>query len=159
MATTTPGERGDGQLTPAEVAALLDGPMVARAAFVTPECAPYVVPLWQEWDGQAMWFIVRQRSAFVAYLRHNPRMAVSCARDGDGNPRVLLEGTGEIVAGPEPLAGAMLAMAERMAERYMGPRGPEYVRRTTDRPRYWLTLTPTRLTSWRGAEWAAKYRR
>lgn len=145
-------------LTPEEIADFLAGPIVARLALVTPAGAPYIVPLWQEWDGAAMWFIARERSAFIPALRANPRLAASCALDAAPSTRVLLEGTGEIVAGPAPLAGDVLAMARRMATRYLGERGPEYLEPTRDRPRYWLRLAPTRLTSWEGVEWAKRYR-
>ena len=36
------------------VAALLGGPITARLATVRPDGSPYVVPIWQQWDGQGM---------------------------------------------------------------------------------------------------------
>ena len=144
-------------LTPAEIDTFLAGPIVARVAMVTPDGAPYVMPLWQEWDGTAMWFVVRQRSAFVPFLRVNPRLAVSCALDAAPSTRVLLEGRVEFAAGPAPMDGEMLAIARRMATRYLGERGPEYLEPTRARPRYLLRLAPTRITSWEGVEWARHY--
>ena len=85
-------------LTPEQVDELLAGPIIARLATVKPNGAPYVVPVWQYWDGGAMFIIPREKSRFVEYVRNEPRVAVSCADDVDPeHPRVLIEGTVEVV--------------------------------------------------------------
>ena len=89
-------------LSQARIDALLAGPVTARLATVKPDGAPYVVPVWQYWDGTSMFIIPREKSRFVDHLRRDPRVAVSCADDVDpAHPRVLLEGSVEIVAGPK----------------------------------------------------------
>ncbi len=149
-----PDARG---LTKEEIGELLAGPITARLATVTPEGAPYVVPIWQYWDGEAMWMIPRERSAFVEHIRQEPRVCVSCADEGPGHARVTIQGTAQIVEGPAKMTGRMLDIANDMVRRYMGPGGLKYLGNTADRPRYLIKIDPTRLTSWRGGEWHPRY--
>ncbi|MBI2965586.1 MAG: pyridoxamine 5'-phosphate oxidase family protein [Chloroflexi bacterium] len=152
---TTPAARS---LTPQEVDAFLRTPVVARLATVRPDGAPYVVPVWQHWDGRALYVIPRAKSRFVDYVRHEPRVALSCADDVDpAHTRVLVEGKAEILEGPVVMAGQMLDIANEMARRYMGPDGPTYLARTARRPRYLIRIVPARITSWRGGEWHPRY--
>ena len=137
--------------------ALLASPVTARLATVKPDGAPYVVPVWQHWDGTSMFIIPREKSRFVDHLRGDPRVAVSCADDVDpAHPRVLLEGRVEIVAGPETMQGRMLEIATEMAQRYGGEAGLAYLRGTLDKPRYLLKLTPHTVTTWSGS-WHPRY--
>ncbi len=132
--------------------------VIARLATVKPDGAPYVVPIWQHWDGEAMWVIPRGKSAFVENIRHEPRVCVSCADDvNPAHTRVTIEGTAEIVEGPAPLVGRLKEIGEEMAVRYMGPDGPKYAGRTANRPRYLVKITPNRITSWQGSEWHRRY--
>lgn len=145
-------------LTTDEVDAFLRTPVIARLATVKADGAPHVVPVWEHWDGTALYVIPRERSSFVEHLRREPRVAVSCADDIDpAHARVLIEGVAEIVEGPAEMTGRMLEIANEMAERYMGPDGPRYLGRTSHRPRYLIRIMPTRITSWRGGEWHRRY--
>ena len=145
------------KLTPEQVAALLATPIIARLATVKPDGSPYVVPVWQHWDGEAMYIVPRARSRFVEYLRNEPRVAVSCADDVNAShSRVLIEGTAEIVVGPVLMEGRMLEIAREMAERYGGEGGLRYLDGTMDKPRYLVRVTPTRMTTWSGG-WHARY--
>ena len=69
------------KLTREQLSEFLATPVVARLATVKPDGGPYVVPVWQHWDGDAMYVIPRGRSRFVEHLRAEPRVAVSCADD------------------------------------------------------------------------------
>lgn len=144
-------------LTAAEIAEFLAGPIVARVASVDADGMPYITPVWQEWDGTSLWIVPRARSAWVEHIQHNPNLAVSCALDTSPYTRVLMRGQATLVAGPTPMDGACLAIANRMAVRYLGERGPEYLVPTYDRPRYLIQFTPTKLVSWEGVEWHEKY--
>ena len=144
-------------LTNDEIKEFLAGPIVARLAVVRSDGSPYVAPVWQEYDGQAIYFIPREKSAFVAHIQANPRIAISCALDVAPYTRVLFEGKAEIVEGPKPMEGQTLEIARRMAVRYLGEHGPEYLEPSRPRPRYLIKLTPEKVTSWEGVEWAAKY--
>ena len=127
-------------LTKAEIDDLLRRPIVSRLATVQPDGSPYVVPIWHYWDGEALWIIPRGRSAFVEHIRQEPRVFFSCAVDGDGNERVSIAGTAEIVEGPSKLAGRMMEIASEMGSRYVGPPGLEYIDRTANRPRYLVRI-------------------
>lgn len=144
-------------LTPEEIVEFLADPVVARVATVDEDGLPYITPVWEEWDGEALWIVPRERSVWVRHLQIHPQVAVSCALDNSPYTRVLMRGKAEIVAGPEPMQGKCLEVANRMAVRYLGERGPEYLVPTLDRPRYLIKFTPDKITSWEGVEWAEKY--
>lgn len=144
-------------LTPQEIEEFLAGPVIARVGSVDRNNVPYITPVWQEWDGEAMWIIPRERSAWVKHIQHNPNVAVSCAIDSGTYTRVLLHGKAEIVYGPGPMQGQCLEIAKRMSLRYLGERGPEYLEPTYDRPRYLVKIVPDSIISWDGVEWAKKY--
>jgi hypothetical protein len=55
------------------------------------------------------------------------------------------------------MAGLMLEIARRMAVRYLGEHGPEYLEPSQPRPRYLVKLAPEKITSWEGVEWHLKY--
>ena len=136
-------------LTPEQVAELLAGPIIARLATVKPDGAPYVVPVWEYWEDGAMYIIPREKSRFMEYIKNEPRVAVSCADDVDpDHPRVLIEGTAEIVEGPVKMTGKMLEIAREMVVRYAGEPGLAYLESTIDNPRYLLRITPEQMTSW-----------
>ncbi len=146
-----------GKLTSEEIDALLAQPIVARIATVKTGGAPHVAPVWQQWDGEAMWVIPRSRSSWLKNLSQDPRVCISCADDVDrGHPRVTIEGIAEVVEGPIGLVGRVKEIADEMAVRYMGPAGPGYAAKTASRLRYLVKITPTTITSWRG-EWHPRY--
>jgi len=145
-------------LTPEEVNEFLAGAIVARVATIDENGLPYITPMWQEWDGKVMWIIPRERTAWVQHIKKNPNIAVSCAMDGAPNRRVLFRGKAEIISGPAPMEGQCLEIGNRMALRYLGKHGPEYLIPTLDRPRYLIKFVPMETTTWDGVEWAAKYR-
>ncbi len=147
----------NGKLTPAEVREFLAGPVVARIATIDENGVPYVTPVWQEWDGEAFWIVPRQRSAWVAHIKKNPNVGISCAQDAGTYKRVTAQGKAEIVSGPAPMQGQCLDVANRMALRFLGERGPEYLVPTYDRPRYLVKIVPTKMLTWDGIEWASKY--
>jgi nitroimidazol reductase NimA-like FMN-containing flavoprotein (pyridoxamine 5'-phosphate oxidase superfamily) len=144
-------------LTPEEIKEFLAGPVVARIATIDENGLPYITPVWEEWDGEAMWIVPREKSAWVQHITKNPNVAISCAMDSGTYTRVLFRGKAEIFAGPEPMQGKCLEIANRMAVRYLGERGPEYLVPTLDRPRYLIKFVPTEMISWEGVEWAQKY--
>lgn len=140
-----------------EIKEFLAGPVVARVATVKPDGSPYVAPVWQEFDGEAIYFIPRERSAFVSHIKANPRVAISCALDTAPYTRVLFEGKAEILEGPSRVEGKVLEMGQRMSRRYLGEHGPEYLEPTRDRPRFLVRVIPDKITSWEGVEWHEKY--
>ena len=96
-----------------------------------------------------MYIIPREKSRFMEYVKNEPRVAVSCADDVDpDHPRVLIEGTAEIVEGPVKMTGKMLEIAREMVVRYAGEPGLAYLESTIDNPRYLLRITPEKMTTW-----------
>lgn len=146
------------KLTAEEIDHFLATPIIARLATVQPDGAPYVVPVWQHWDGTHMWIIPRSKARFIENIRHEPRVCVSCADDvNPEHTRVTVEGRAELAEGPVPLIGLTKEIADAMAVRYMGPEGPKYAEKTADRLRYLVRITPERITSWTGNEWHSRY--
>jgi len=90
-------------LTPEELTEFLAGPVVARIATVDEEGFPYVTPVWQEWDGEAMYIIPREKTVFVKHILKNPKVAISCAMDSGTYTRMLMRGVAEILSGPAPM--------------------------------------------------------
>lgn len=145
-------------LTADEITEFLAGPVVARVATVDADGFPYITPVWQEWDGESMYVVPREKTVFVKHLLHNPKVAVSCALDTGTYTRVMIRGHAEILFGPAPMEGLCLEVAQRMSVRYLGPHGPEYLEPTRDRPRYLIRIRPEhQLVTWDGVEWHQKY--
>lgn len=144
-------------LTPEEVAAFLAEAVVARVATIDEDGFPYITPVWEEWDGTHMWIVPREKSVWVQHIKKNPNVAISCADDASPYMRTLMRGKAEVVFGPAPMEGKCLEIANRMATRYLGERGPEYLIPTLDRPRYLIKFTPATTKTWVGVEWASKY--
>ena len=118
---------------------------------------PYVTPVWQEWDGDAMWIIPRAKTIFRAALASLPAL-LGILRPGQQSLYACaVSGRGGIVEGPALMHGEWLEIARRMAVRYLGERGPEYLEPSRVRPRYLVKITPEKTISWEGVEWAAKY--
>jgi general stress protein 26 len=153
-----------GKLSVEELQEFLHQPWNARLATVTPEGRPYVAPVWYAYEtAQGLFYVVgRERSAYVAHIRHNPAVALHIADD------VHLEHTRALVEGQATISKEAIApkddswlgdLVNDMARRYMGPDGPRYAARTFDRPRILITVTPQKIQSWTGGEWAERYRR
>jgi general stress protein 26 len=151
-----------GKLTAAELDEFLKQPWNARLATVTPAGRPYVAPVWYAYDGAlALFYVVgRQRSAYVEHLRHNPAVSLHIADDVHlEHTRALVEGYAVIrqdVIAPQDDAW-LGELVDDMARRYMGPDGPRYAAKTYDRPRVVITITPEKIQSWTGGEWAERY--
>ena len=48
-------------------------------------------------------------------------------------------------------------IASKMAVRYLGPNGPEYITASLNQPRWLFRCEPTVLKTWEGTGWAKKY--
>jgi general stress protein 26 len=151
-----------GKLTAAELDEFLRQPWNARLATVIPGGRPYVAPVWYTYDPDQNCFYVigRERSAYVEHIRHTSAVALHIADDVHlEHTRVLIEGNAVISKGSvAPEHDPWLReMVNAMATRYMGPDGPRYAAKTLGRPRVLITVTPERVHSWTGGEWAAHY--
>jgi nitroimidazol reductase NimA-like FMN-containing flavoprotein (pyridoxamine 5'-phosphate oxidase superfamily) len=145
------------KLTPAEIKEFLAGPVVARIGTVDEDGVPYVTPVWQEWDGEYFWIIPRARAEWMKHIKKNPNVGFSCANDGGTFMRITAQGKAEIVFGPARMEGQCLDICNRMAVRYLGDNGPDYLVPTLNRPRYLVKIRPTKMITWDGIQWAKKY--
>ena len=62
---------------------------------------------------------------------------------------MLVQGTAEVVAQPN-VGGKWVAIARRMALRYLGEDGPKYLEPTMKDPRWLIFIRPRTLKSWQG---------
>ena len=65
-----------GALSATEIDEFLAGPWIARLACLKPDGAPYVVPVWYHWDGDAFWIVPRARSEWAHYMAADPRVSL-----------------------------------------------------------------------------------
>ncbi len=145
-----------GRLSETEITAFLDEPQLARLACLDDEGWPYVVPCWQEWDGNSFWVIPREKSAWARYLVSDSRCAISVDESG-GLRKVVAQCTAHMVEEPN-VGGQWVPIAERMSLRYLGENGPKYLEPTLDKPRWLFRLEPVNLQTWQGVDWAARYK-
>jgi PPOX class probable F420-dependent enzyme len=147
-----------GALTPAEVDELLRRPLLARLATVDAAGFPSIAPVWHEWDGAALWMVLRAAARLVKDIRGDGRVALSVVDDADADRRVQIRGRATIVEGPGPLEGRVLELTRRMAERYEGQAGLEYVARSTAWPRVLVRVDPIQMVTWGSSDWHHRYK-
>jgi PPOX class probable F420-dependent enzyme len=155
MAGPTPPSRG--AMRPEELDAFLRRPLLARLATIDPDGYPAIVPLWHEWDGSALWLLVRAKARFADDLRRDPRVGVSIVADDDPDRRVQIRGRATIVGGPAPLEGPTLELARRMAERYEGEAGARYVDASRWEQRLLVRVDPEGTRTWTSPDWHPRY--
>src|SRR5688572_30322427 len=102
-------------LTQEELGDFLAGPWICRLGTLTEDGAPYVTPVWYEYDGETYIIIGRERATWVRHILRDRRVSL-CIDDPDGaHTRVLVQGWAEI-EGPSA-RGPWLPIARRMAAR------------------------------------------
>lgn len=149
-----------GKLAGEELDVFLSSGIVARVATIDERGWPYVVPAWFEWDADdgIFWLIARRKSAWAIHLKENPRVALSIDEEGAPYRKVQVQGLAEIIEEPN-VGGAWVEIANRMAVRYLGEHGPDYLVPTLDKPRWLIKVAPDRFATWQGVDWASKYKR
>jgi PPOX class probable F420-dependent enzyme len=146
-----------GGLGPAELDALLSRPILGRLATVDPDGYPAIVPIWFEWDGSAILLVARGRARYLDDIRREPRVGFSVVADSDPDVRVHLRGRAKIVTDPAVLEGETLALARRLAERYEGPAGLDYIDASRSLERCVVRIVPERTISWGSPDWHPRY--
>ena len=104
-------------LNPSELDAFLQGPWTARLACVRPTGQPHVIPVWQEWDGQAFTVIAWQGSQWADHVRQNPQVSLTVDEPWAPLRRVTIRGQAEVLSLDEP---RQLALLNRLSQRYLG---------------------------------------
>ncbi len=131
------------RLSKEEMEAFLKGPNIARLAVVKDDGSPFIVPVWYEWDGHAIYVVGRKRSEWVNYIRRDNRVCVLIDEDKPPLRKVIIEGCAEIVGSD------WMEIGRRMVVRYLGPDvGPKYLEGTLDQPRWVIKITPRKITTW-----------
>lgn len=134
------------------VQALLDAPLLARLATANARTnQPHVVPVWFEWDGEAMWISSFNSTRKMRDLEGNPLVSVviDIAEGGENARGIVLEGAAEVVSDP----GVVVPRSISIYERYLGvdsARAPEPASWVVDPDNRVIKLTPMRVYTWGG---------
>jgi hypothetical protein len=145
-----------GKLASDDVAAFLEEPQIARVACLDGDGWPYVVPCWQEWDGESFWVVPREKAKWGRFLAADSRCAITVDETG-AQRKVAAQCTAHLVEEPN-LGGQWVEIANRMSTRYLGENGPKYLEPTLDKPRWLFRLEPKSFQTWQGVDWAARYK-
>jgi hypothetical protein len=148
-----------GTMSRVDLADLFAKGNICRLATLDERGWPSVVPVWFEYDEAdgGFWFVPRKRSAWAAHIQADPRVSFTIDEAEARNRRFVAQGRGTIVEEPN-VGGAWVPIAERMALRYLGPHGPEYLVPTLNQPRWLIKVMPARVKTWQGVDWAKKYK-
>ncbi len=143
----------------------LEGDSLVRVAAIDDDGRPYVLPLWYHWDGEAFWFVIREKAAIARYMKARPsvglvidEMEVNEPEHGRqfAAPKVFAQGDAELIEEPN-VGGQWVEIAEKMALRYLGEHGPDYIVPTLQQPRWLFKMVPDVLKTWEGVGWSKKY--
>ncbi len=128
-----------------EISGFLDGLHVARLACLKPDGTPHVVPVWQQWDGAAIYVAAWEGSFWAAYLSQNPAVSLTVDEPWPPLRRVIVRGEARPL-NKEDYPGGADGLAAALRRRYLG---------AVDVPlasRGWqaFRITPSTLRGWQG---------
>ena len=160
--------RGDlGGLTAEEMEQFLAGNPVARLATLKPDGSPYVMPVWYQWDGEALYFVGRQRALWCQYIKadgrverghRRPPQRPRRGRPGDGDPQGL-HGRASPPSRRSPTSGAAGCRSpSRCRTGTSVPNGPDLP--GLNSPAAALAGEdgrPPSIKTWKGVGWARRY--
>ncbi|MFP3914285.1 MAG: pyridoxamine 5'-phosphate oxidase family protein [Actinomycetota bacterium] len=106
-------------LTQSELGDFLSGLWGAQLACIRPDGTPHLVPLWYEWDGEAMWLAASPGSSWRGHIAENPRVSVTLDEPWPPLRRLFLSGRAEEVP-PSEIPGGLEGLRRRLAVRYLG---------------------------------------
>jgi len=130
-----------------EMDAFLTGRHLARIATVRRDGAPFVVPVWFDWDGKYCYVIARKRSRWVKDLLNEPRVTVLIDELEPGLPKVVIEGRAKIIG--DKLED-WIDIGRRLVKKYYGSDAADsYLQGSIDQPRFTIRITPRKITTWR----------
>jgi nitroimidazol reductase NimA-like FMN-containing flavoprotein (pyridoxamine 5'-phosphate oxidase superfamily) len=162
--TDTSKESGDwrgriGTMSDQEVDAFLAEDHLSRLAVLDDRGWPYVQPIWFQWDPseRVFWIVARKKSAWAHFIVNDARVAMTV--DGNTRPykKITVQGTAELVETPN-IGGRWVEIARKMALRYLGEHGPDYIVPTLDKPRWLFKINPEVMTTWQGVDWHPRYK-
>lgn len=107
------------QLTTMEISEFLQGPWAARLACIRPDGHPHVIPVWQEWDGEAFYVIALHGSQWAEHLLRNPSVSLSVDEPWPPLRRVVVRGQAELLSSHERSVD-LDNLLGRLTRRYLG---------------------------------------
>jgi general stress protein 26 len=133
-------------MTKRQIDKFLAGPNIARVATVRKNGAPFVVPVWYEWDGKDCYIVGRESSSWIENIEHEHRVTILIDTDVYPTRKVVFEGEAEIVGrSTEDWVG----IGKKMVKKYVGPdAGMSYLEGSLDQPRVTMRITPVKTTTW-----------
>ncbi len=129
-------------LTPEQMAAFLERPLVAVMVTLRADGSPHAIPIWYEYrDGE---FIVFTSDTFVRVknLRRDSRAAITVSTHDE--PYMYVSAEGPVVITSEGVAETGLSIARR----YMGEDAQQFLDDVYDEHSVLLRLTPERILTW-----------
>ena len=133
------------EMSPDDIHAFLRETRIAKLAYLQPDGAPTIVPVWFEWDGHVARVFTSRTSRKAARIGVDSRVALSVEEPVGVKERwVTIEGECKVSS------EGTIALIERLANRYYDAAGAEEaIKSWTGRPGMWVTLTirPSRLRS------------
>ena len=130
-----------------EMDEFLAGRHLARIATIHKGGAPFVVPVWFDWDGKFCYVVGRKKSSWVKDITREPRVAVLIDELDPNSPKVVIEGRAKIIGNK---LEDWIDIGRRMVKRYYGSdAGDSYLEGSIDQPRFTIKITPKKITSWR----------
>lgn len=131
---------------------LLGAPLVARLATANATTLqPHVVPVWFEWDGEAVWISSFNSTRKMRDLEGNPLVSIviDVAENGETMRAILLEGSAEVISDPAVVAPRSMSIYQR----YLGEEGaraPGPTGWAIDPENRLIRLVPDRILTWGG---------
>jgi PPOX class probable F420-dependent enzyme len=133
------------------VAALLEGPNLARLAYTGLDGRPRVVPIWFAHDGDEIIMITGPKAEKVRALEKNAAVALSIDTTGPPPKALLIDGDATL----EPVEG-MAPEYRPIVERYLGPAADAYLAQLLPRVKRQVRIR-VRPRSWRVFDFVKRY--
>ena len=150
-----------GGLSDKEVEDFLATDALARFACLKPDGAPYVIPLWYQWDGEALWFVGRQRAVVrlcgqrSAGLRRDLMPLTVPPTNRAKRLRFPRCSSRQCSGAEEPNVGGKWCAGRRGdVSPLSGPQRPHYLVPTLNQPRWLIKVVPEKVRTWQGVAWA-----
>ena len=111
----------------------LNQSIVARLTSIRPDGYPHTTPLWYEWDGEALWFILgsgERPRQHIRNLRENPKLCVIVDRDVRAEEGGLFDAQGVTIRGTVELStdeALQEEMSLRILRKGFGTEGDQFV--------------------------------
>jgi hypothetical protein len=133
------------------VAGLLEGPNLARLAYVGLDGRPRVVPIWFAYRETEIIMITGPKAEKVRALEQNPAVAVSIDTTGPPPKALLVDGDVTL----EPVDG-MAPEYRPIVERYLGPAAEAYLGQLLPRVKRQVRIR-VQPRSWRVFDFVKRY--